>query len=38
VLVDADRPADNLADEIWSIVSTRLDPDSAPMSLEDIEA
>jgi dTMP kinase len=38
VIIDADRPADWIADEIWSIVTARLDPASAPMSLEDIEA
>jgi dTMP kinase len=38
VLIDADRPADWIADEIWAVVNARLDPASAPMSLEDIEA
>jgi len=38
VIIDADRPADWIAEEIWSIVSARLDPAAAPMSLEDIEA
>ncbi len=38
VLIDADRPADWIADEIWTIVNARLDPASAPMSLEDLEA
>jgi len=38
VLVNADRAADQVADEIWSIVDARLDPALAPMSLEDIGA
>jgi dTMP kinase len=38
VLIDADRPADRIADEIWEIVNARLDPASAPMSLEDMNA
>jgi len=37
VLIDADRPADAIADEIWSVVNTRLDPAQTPMSLEYIE-
>jgi dTMP kinase len=38
VLIDADRPVDWIADDIWAAVNTRLDPASAPMSFEDIEA
>lgn len=38
VLIDADRPVDWIADEIWATVNARLDPASAPMSLEDIDA
>jgi dTMP kinase len=37
VLIDADRPADAIADEIWSAVNSRLDPAHAPMSLEYID-
>jgi dTMP kinase len=37
VLIDADRPADAIADEIWSVVNTRLDPAQTPMSLEYID-
>lgn len=38
ILIDADRPADRIADEIWGIVNARLDPASAPMSFEDMDA
>lgn len=38
VLIDADRPVDWIADDIWAAVNTRLDPASAPMSFEDIDA
>ena len=38
VLIDADRPTDAVADAIWSVVNSRLDPASAPMSLEDVGA
>jgi dTMP kinase len=38
VLIDADRPADKVADEIWSIVNSRLDPAAAPVSFEDARA
>lgn len=38
VLIDADRPVDWIADEIWAAVNTRLEPASAPMSFEDIDA
>jgi dTMP kinase len=37
VLIDADRSADAIADEIWSAVNARLDPAQAPMSLEYID-
>lgn len=37
VLIDADRPADAIADEIWSAVNSRLDPAQAPMSMEYID-
>jgi dTMP kinase len=37
-LIDADRPADKVADEIWSIVNSRLDPAAAPVSFEDARA
>lgn len=38
LLIDADRPADMVADEIWSIVNARLDPAHAPVSFEDLHA
>ena len=38
VLIDADRPADTVADEIWSAVNSRLDPAHAPVSFEDLHA
>ncbi|HLH89304.1 MAG TPA: dTMP kinase [Xanthobacteraceae bacterium] len=38
VLIDADRSADAVADDIWSVVNARLDPASAPLSLEDLGA
>jgi dTMP kinase len=38
VLIDADQPADKVADEIWSIVNARLDPAAAPVSFEDARA
>jgi dTMP kinase len=38
VLIDADRPADKVAEEIWSVVNSRLDPAHAPISFEDIDA
>jgi dTMP kinase len=37
VLINADQPVDKIAEEIWAAVNARLDPASAPMSLEDIE-
>ena len=38
VLIDADRPPDKIAEDIWAAVNARLDPASAPMSLEDLGA
>ncbi len=38
VLIDADRPIDAVADEIWAVVNARLDPAHAPLSLEDVDA
>jgi dTMP kinase len=36
VLMDANRPANVIANEIWQIVRRRLDPATAPMTLEEI--
>jgi dTMP kinase len=36
-LIDAQRPKEKVAEEIWSIVNKRLDPAAAPMSLEDAD-
>jgi dTMP kinase len=36
VLIDAHQPADAIASEIWQIVHRRLDPATAPMTLEEI--
>jgi dTMP kinase len=36
VLIDANRPADKVAAEIWQVVRKRLDPETAPMTLEDV--
>jgi dTMP kinase len=36
ILVDASAPADRVAQEIWTYVTSRLDPATAPMQLEDI--
>jgi dTMP kinase len=36
VLVDANRPTDKIAADIWQIVRKRLDPETAPMTLEEI--
>jgi dTMP kinase len=36
VLIDASRPKDTIAAEIWQVVRKRLDPASAPMTLEEI--
>jgi dTMP kinase len=38
VLIDADRPEDKVADDIWGIVNMRLDPAAAPVSFEDTHA
>ncbi len=38
VLIDADRPEDKVAEEIWSNVNARLDPAAAPVSFEDLHA
>jgi dTMP kinase len=35
VLIDAQRPQSAVADEIWAIVSDRLDPTTAPLALEE---
>jgi dTMP kinase len=36
VVVDASQPKDKIAAEIWNIVRKRLDPATAPMTLEEI--
>jgi dTMP kinase len=36
VLIEASRPADTIANEIWNTVRKRLDPATAPMTLEEI--
>ena len=36
VLIDATRPAEKIGLEIWNIVRKRLDPATAPMTLEEI--
>ncbi len=38
VLIDADRPVEKVADDIWAVVNSRLDPAHAPISFEDIDA
>jgi dTMP kinase len=38
VLIDADRPPEKVAEDIWAIVNTRLDPAHAPISFEDLDA
>jgi dTMP kinase len=38
VLIDADRTVDQIADEIWAVVNSRLDPAHAPVSFEDLHA
>jgi dTMP kinase len=35
VLIDASRPAEQVADEIWRVVFRRLDPATAPSTLEE---
>jgi dTMP kinase len=37
VLIDANRPVDEVADDIWAVVNERLDPEHAPISLEDLQ-
>jgi dTMP kinase len=36
VLVDANRPVDKVAEDIWAAVNSRLDPAHAPISFEDL--
>jgi dTMP kinase len=36
VLIDANRPVDKVADDIWAAVNSRLDPAHAPISFEDL--
>ena len=36
VLINAARPKDKIAAEIWRVVRKRLHPETAPMTLEDI--
>jgi dTMP kinase len=36
VLIDAGRPVDKVADDIWAVVNSRLDPAHAPISFEDL--
>jgi len=36
VLIDADRTVDQVADDIWAAVNSRLDPAHAPISFEDL--
>jgi len=38
VLIDATRPIDKIADDIWAVVSARLDPSRAPISFEGLHA
>ena len=38
VLIDATRPVDKVADDIWAVVNARLDPAHAPISFEDLHA
>jgi dTMP kinase len=37
VLIDANRPVDKVADDIWAVVNARLDPAHAPISFEDLQ-
>ena len=37
VLIDANRPVDKVADDIWAAVNARLDPAHAPISFEDLQ-
>jgi dTMP kinase len=36
VLIDASAPRDDVADQIWTVVSKRLDPATAPVALEGV--
>jgi dTMP kinase len=38
VLIDANRPIDRVAHDIWAVVEARLDPAHAPVSFEDLLA
>jgi len=38
VLIDANRPVDKVADDIWAVVNARLDPAHAPISFEELDA
>src|SRR5215469_6372027 len=38
VLIDASRSVNEIADDIWAKVYARLDPASAPLSFEDLDA
>jgi dTMP kinase len=38
VLIDAGRPKQQVAEQIWSIVEDRLNPATAPISLEDVSS
>jgi dTMP kinase len=38
VLIDADRPKEAIAEEIWSIVNRRLEPATAPLILEEVHS
>jgi dTMP kinase len=38
VLIDATRPAERVADDIWGVVNARLDPAHAPASFEGLRA
>jgi len=37
VLIDSTQPREKVAEQIWSLVNSRLDPATAPMVFEDIE-
>lgn len=37
VLIDAARPVDRVADDVWAVVNARLDPGRAPISFEDLQ-
>ena len=38
VVIEANRPIDKVADDIWAAVNARLDPAHAPISFEDLHA